>query len=47
VPKKAPLPWDPGAADHGLGYRNVREHSGAPELQDVALQLAPRAGAPA
>jgi hypothetical protein len=47
VPKKAPLPWDPGAADHGLGYRNVREHAGAPELQDVALQLAPRRGAPA
>ena len=47
VPKKAPLPWDPHAVDHGLGYRNVREHSGAAELQDIALQLAPRAGAPA
>jgi 3',5'-cyclic AMP phosphodiesterase CpdA len=24
VPKKAPLPWEEGAADHGLGYREVR-----------------------
>ena len=24
VPKKAPLPWDPDAGDHGLGYREVR-----------------------
>jgi hypothetical protein len=24
VPKKAPLPWDEGASDHGLGYREVR-----------------------
>ena len=24
VPKKAPLPWDERAADHGLGYREVR-----------------------
>ncbi|MET0791666.1 MAG: metallophosphoesterase [Polyangiaceae bacterium] len=23
VPKKAPLPWDPQSADHGLGYREV------------------------
>jgi heme/copper-type cytochrome/quinol oxidase subunit 2 len=24
VPKRAPLPWDPAATDHGLGYREVR-----------------------
>jgi hypothetical protein len=47
VPKKAPLPWDPSAADHGLGYRKLREHSGAPDYEDIALQLARRAGAPA
>jgi hypothetical protein len=47
VPKKAPLPWDPNAADHGLGYRNVRERSGAPEYEDIALQLAARAAGPA
>lgn len=47
VPKKAALPWDPNATDHGLGYRNVREHSGAPAYEDIALQLARRAGAPA
>ena len=23
VEKKAPLPWDPAAADHGLGYRGI------------------------
>jgi predicted phosphodiesterase len=23
VPKKAPLPWDPKASDHGLGFRRV------------------------
>jgi hypothetical protein len=23
VPKKAPLPWDPSSADHGLGWRQV------------------------
>jgi 3',5'-cyclic AMP phosphodiesterase CpdA len=29
VPKKAPLAWDPASPDHGLGYRSVRERSGA------------------
>jgi 3',5'-cyclic AMP phosphodiesterase CpdA len=23
VPEKKPLPWDPAAADHGLGYRGI------------------------
>ncbi len=23
VPKKAPLPWDPAATDHGIGYRSI------------------------
>jgi 3',5'-cyclic AMP phosphodiesterase CpdA len=47
VPKKAALPWDPSAADHGLGYRNVRERGGEPELEDIGLLLPARAGAPA
>jgi hypothetical protein len=47
LPKKAPLPWDAGATDHGLGYRNVRERSGTPEYEDISLQLAARAAGPA
>jgi hypothetical protein len=47
VPKRAPLPWDPTGTDHGLGYRNVREHSGQADLEDIALALAARAGTPA
>jgi 3',5'-cyclic AMP phosphodiesterase CpdA len=47
VPKKTPLPWDAAAQDHGLGYRSVAERAGKPQLEDVALQLAPRTGAPA
>jgi hypothetical protein len=47
LPKKAPLPWDAGASDHGLGYRTVRERSGIPQYQDIALQLAARAAGPA
>lgn len=46
VPKRAPLPWDAASTDHGLGYRNVREHSGQPALEDIPLALATRAGAP-
>jgi len=38
VAKKAPLPWDPSSADHGLGYRRVQERSGAPAFEDVALK---------
>ena len=22
-PKKAPLPWDPAASDHGIGWREI------------------------
>ena len=33
-PKKAPLPWDPAAADHGIGWRTVEAGAGAPQVQD-------------
>jgi len=34
VPKKAPLPWDPASADHGLGYREVKSHAAALEVRE-------------
>lgn len=37
VPKKAPLPWDAAATDHGIGYRSVREENGAPSVTEQAL----------
>jgi hypothetical protein len=46
VPKRAPLPWDAASPDHGLGYRSVREHSGQPDLDEIALTLSARAGVP-
>ncbi|MBI2254394.1 MAG: metallophosphoesterase [Proteobacteria bacterium] len=33
-PKKAPLPWDPAAADHGIGWREVGMGSGAATLKE-------------
>jgi Calcineurin-like phosphoesterase len=32
LPKKAPLPWDPQSADHGLGYREVDRAGSAVKL---------------
>ena len=45
VPKKAPLPWEPTALDHGLGYRSVLEARGNPTLSEIAFgpQAAPGA----
>ncbi|HSU38924.1 MAG TPA: metallophosphoesterase [Polyangiaceae bacterium] len=40
VPKKAPLPWDPEARDHGLGYRTIAEAQGAATVTEMAF--APR-----
>lgn len=34
VPKKAPLAWDPGSADHGLGYREVDRVAGALSVKE-------------
>jgi hypothetical protein len=33
VPKKAPLPWDEAATDHGLGYRDVR----LPSMREMTI----------
>lgn len=33
-PKKAPLPWDAQAEDHGIGIRNVRTHGSDVGLDD-------------
>jgi 3',5'-cyclic AMP phosphodiesterase CpdA len=35
APKKAPLPWDPRSADHGLGWRSVALHAGVSEITEV------------
>jgi hypothetical protein len=40
VPKKAPLPWDAAAEDHGIGYRTIRESSGAASAEEHPLLLA-------
>lgn len=37
VPKKAPLPWDPAALDHGIGYRSVREAAGSASPEEHPL----------
>jgi hypothetical protein len=34
VPKKAPLPWDPKSADHGLGYREIRHDDASFSIQE-------------
>lgn len=44
VPKKAPLPWDAAAADHGIGYRSVREQNGAPAVTERAPGSTPTGG---
>jgi len=41
VPKKAPLPWDAAARDHGLGYRDIREETGHVAIEE--LPFAPSA----
>jgi hypothetical protein len=38
-PKRAPLPWDPGSPDHGLGFRTVR--TPALTVAERALTTAP------
>ncbi len=38
VPKRAPLPWDATAADHGLGYRAVDLVRGAARATEIALR---------
>jgi hypothetical protein len=40
VPKKAPLLWDPSAADHGIGYRSVSEGGGRATPEEHALAVA-------
>jgi len=37
VPKKAPLPWDPAAADHGIGYRTIEERGGQASAEEHPL----------
>ena len=43
VPKKAPLPWDPAATDHGIGYRTIQERSGNSSLAEHSLTIVPSA----
>lgn len=33
-PKKAPLPWDAAAKDHGIGWREVKLGAGAPRIEE-------------
>jgi predicted phosphodiesterase len=33
-PKKAPLPWNPAAADHGIGWRDVAMGADTPTLKE-------------
>lgn len=40
VPKKAPLPWNPSASDHGIGYRSV-EATAAREYRITEENLSP------
>jgi hypothetical protein len=34
VPKKAPLPWNAGAADHGIGWRGIERAQAMFEIED-------------
>jgi len=34
VPKKAPLPWDAAATDHGIGYRTIQEGGTTAQLEE-------------
>jgi hypothetical protein len=45
LPKKAPLGWNPQAADHGLGYRDVQATREAVEFTEIPF--APRESTPA
>ena len=40
APKRAPLPWDDTATDHGIGYRNVKESDGAASPEEHSLAIA-------
>ena len=42
VPKKAPLPWDPAASDHGIGYRTIQEGADGSRLEEYPLALSSR-----
>ena len=35
--KRAPLPWDPEAKDHGLGFRQVELAAGGAHAREVPL----------
>lgn len=37
VPERKPLPWDPAALDHGLGYRGIAVEGDQPIWTDRAL----------
>lgn len=39
VPKKAPLPWDPAASDHGIGYRTIAEGAESAKLEEYPLTV--------
>jgi hypothetical protein len=38
APKKAPLPWDPASADHGLGWRQIARERAATRIVEVAYR---------
>jgi len=38
VPKRAPLPWDANASDHGIGHRAVALEHGTPRVTEVPLR---------
>jgi 3',5'-cyclic AMP phosphodiesterase CpdA len=35
VPKKAPLPWDPASADHGLGWRTIAPNAAPVRVSEI------------
>lgn len=37
VPKRAPLPWDPAAKDHGVGFREVRVHGETATAKEIPV----------
>ena len=42
VPKRAPLPWDATATDHGIGYRTIQEAAGNASPAEHPLALVAR-----
>ncbi len=38
VPRKAPLPWDPGSPDHGLGWRAVAKQGSSERITEVPFR---------